>query len=324
MGYRKHIYVVILIGLLSAPLFYIFPSASKVSLYLRALAGTAETAIVGNSVIRAVSKCDNDKRSLAGLLRSGNSSILDMSFGGQSIEYTANMAALAAKNSNVKNIIVGLSMASFRSFDNMPLRDLIFFGLSNPSLLNSTIRKRIDENTSIFTGRVALGQKSFKYKGTRYPSYEGLKYRYFIKEKEAMSCPENDGYDMDFVEAYYHRVYSYDVTKRAIAENVALLASLNSSIDSHSKRLTFVFMPVNHQLIEKISPATVESIKHNSKAVAALLEGQEIKPLDLSYMLPNEDFCDRWCACGHLCYTGRQKVASRIYEYISENNDIGN
>ena len=42
------------------------------------------------------------------------------------------------------------------------------------------------------------------------------------------------------------------------------------------------------------------------------LAADGVTAMDLSASLPNSDFADRWCACGHLLDTGRVAVAQSV------------
>src|SRR6185312_10691997 len=101
----------------SALIVFFFPTPGwdVVKKAARAVGGPAnQVAIIGNSVVLHVSKCDKDQRTIPSMVSdlTGHQT-LDLSAGGQSMTTTLNYASFALRLPNVSSVVLLLSSSEF-------------------------------------------------------------------------------------------------------------------------------------------------------------------------------------------------------------------
>lgn len=276
---------------------------------LSALRTQAPIVVVGNSVIRGRSICDQDLRTIPAMLAEvAGAEVLDLSKGGQTLEQSANLAAVALRNPRVARVVVALSPFAFADHGGLGLQEALMFRTVNPALEAAPLAPRIVQGT-LLSGAPPVSRQAFHYKGVDYPDYEGVKRTFFGAEKQAMRCPESDGANARFVEAFH--AFNY-VQLPVDAAAVSLLASLNALAAPQRSRLSFTMLPVDYELMARFDPDLAAAARSRTAALLARLRAQGIDVLDLSAAAPNEAFADRWCACGHLNAAGRLRVAQGL------------
>ena len=274
----------------------------------RALTTTRPVVLVGNSVIDHVSKCDGDRRTIPDLLAADlGRPVVDFSYGGQGLAEAAVFSWAALRNPRVDHVIVPVTLFELADRPHLPFPRTAFFRLIDPGLeLESPrewIRMSLSDEPAVPRG------ESFSYGGRRYPDANGLGPTYEQVEKDHMPCPEHDGFDRTFVEAYYHHSYLGAPVRQ---EQLSLLAKLDREAKRRGKALTIVLLPIDYELIESLSKTMQAAVRQLSAEALAQARGHGVAMVDLTPLLPNEDFADRYCGCGHLLDSGRHRLARSI------------
>jgi hypothetical protein len=279
----------------------------------RAFFGRSSLAISGSSLVNATSNCDRDSRNLAVMLgHNYGAPALDLSYGMQTLNESVNFAAMAIRNPHVQQIVVALPLTSFGGWDENDLHEYLFFRAVNPALPAETLVERMRAG-AFQGGHIDPVLREFQYRGTRYPDYNGLKALYFARAKAAMGCPESDGGNVAFLEAYYDHQY---VGLKLREENFGLIASLSQSARRSGKEVYVVMMPLDYELMKRLNPSIVDGARSQVAYVTGRLRLLDVDVVDISDTLSNSDFADRWCGCGHLQETGRSKVAAMIADAL--------
>jgi hypothetical protein len=138
-----------------------------------------------------------------------------------------------------------------------------------------------------------------------YPDYDHIKDR-FEAEKRRMQCPENDGLDQNFNRALYAFQYSMLPIRTEILD---LIAAFARQARERGVDVIWPISPIDYDLVEHIDPAVARAIKAHVLQLKAAFASRDVRVLDLTELLDNRHFADRWCACGHLQLSGRQRVA---------------
>jgi hypothetical protein len=275
---------------------------------LRALFTKAELVVVGNSIIDHVSRCDVDRRSIAEEVSVATGrTVSDISYGGQSIEESANVAAVALRNPDVGAIVVGIAPGALQAWGELPVQDQLFYRLVNRPLVAAPPWSKLG------AGVISEYQKPFAYKGVQYPDYAGIKKIFYEAESKAMGCPETDGRDRTFVEAnYFHNYLTYPVRD----DNVVLLGSLSRYASRRDKDVVVIILPVDYQALGGFDRAWPDELRQGTRGAVSALRTAGVAVVDLSEAASNDMFADRWCACGHLLETGRAVVADAVADAV--------
>jgi hypothetical protein len=278
----------------------------------------ASVAISGPSFIEDVSRCDADRRDLVQMLAANRGgSVSDLSYGGQTLNESINYAALAVKNPRLKKVVVALSITGFSGWDDQNLNQFMFFRMLNHTLPHESMVQRI-RTGALENGHRDPWLESFEYNGRAYPDYNGIKATYFQEEHKSGTCPEQDGVNRDFIEAYYYQNYANLAPRQ---ENFDVVSTLSASARSRGKTIYLVLMPIDFELMEQFNPLIAERAHVTIAFASKQLRLRGVNVLDLTAALPNSSFSDRWCACGHLMDQGRWKVAGLIAQAISDEPD---
>jgi hypothetical protein len=270
----------------------------------RGPAPKAKIAAVGNSVVRHVSKCEQDKRSIAEITSDALAQpILDLSYGGQTFLEMINYAAIALKSPQFENVIVFLSLSSLKASNDADLQTLMFFRAAVGPFAANDIPTRLERQWN----RRDDGGDPFTYKGTHYPAYEEIKRTFFAFEKASMPCPEQMGQNRAFIEAYYWNAL---VRLPLLESNISDLKALQQDAEAHGKRVIVVVLPDNLEDIESLDGALAREARSTANASIALMEKAGVH-FSRTPEINASQFADRWCACGHLGEQGRQIVATQ-------------
>jgi hypothetical protein len=295
---------------LAAVVGYFCPFGNKTDLTvgLRAIRTDASIAVVGNSVVDHSSKCDRVSASIPELLSVySGMRVVDLSSSGQLLEESSAYAGIVLRNSGVTTIVVLLSYASLAdnwapSLQRASFLDVLSVG--KPFPLDAVVR-----GAGGIRGRVLRAHEAFEYNGTKYPDYEGIKARYLETERAAMPCPENNGINRSFIEAYYYHLYHQAAPDD---HNLAALVNLSTEARDHGKRVLIAIMPIDYELIDSLDLNKSLQLRQRVWQVVKTLRESGLEVIDSSATLPNDRFADRWCACGHLLLAGRSSVAQML------------
>jgi len=283
-------------------------------LLAKALTTSATVSIAGNSVLGHVSKCDQDTRSIPRMLADDiHQPVLDLSFGGQSIDEEATLAMAALRNPRIETVVFPISIFELVEWDTEPVRIYALSRLIGPKLHAASLAERA-ASPGRFSGASHHSEAAFDYNGQHYPDYDHAKTMFFDQEKALMPCPENDGADARLITASYHHGYlEYPILR----DDMALISSLGKEATRLGKSMWFVVLPIDYQLLEKLDGPSATLLRGRATALVAALGADGLNVIDLSASVPNGDFADRWCACGHLLAPGRADVAGRIAQSLS-------
>jgi len=284
-------------------------------LLAEALTRGNKISITGNSVLSHTSRCDQDSRSLVSILANDlRQPVLDLSFNGQSLSEAANFAAVSLKNPHIQTVIFPVSLFEFVDWDTDPIRTYALFRLLNPDLDAASLAERA-QSPGRFSGQESGLHAAFDYDGIHYPDYDGIKQHYMSYERDMMRCPENDGANLKFTAAsYHHLLMQFPILDKPLS----LVSSLGKDAAQRRKSLVVVILPIDFELFAKLGVPGLEALHAKVDHVVQTLGTDGLNVIDLSASLHNNDFADRWCACGHLLETGRQLTAERIVQRIPD------
>jgi hypothetical protein len=293
---------------------FLFPvgNATDQSRAVSALTRSSSVVMVGNSVIDHSSKCDANSLSIATLVSQQLATpVTDLSSSGQLFDESLAYAGIALRNRRVSTIIMPLSFFSFMDDGAPSLQRAVFFNLLSASPTGFSV----SPSFSGLLGHDLTVHAPFRYAGRDYPGYEGIKTQYFQRERSAMSCPEDDGKDRGFLRAYYNRVYA---SLPVLAKNMDAVEGFSKAARARGVQAWVVLLPIDYDLISELSPADAARIRRNVAKLISDLGSRGVNIMNATDVVPNDEFADRWCACGHMQYSGRLKTAEVIAKAISE------
>jgi hypothetical protein len=293
---------------LVAFLVFIFPFGSAVdwSAWLKAMRAGNAIVIVGNSVIDHSSTCDSDRASIAELLaRVSGSRVVDLSSSGQLLGESVVYAGIALKRSGVSEVIVPISYFSLADDWQPSFQRGIYLNLIGGGLYSIPVVDALIKHGNI-TGRALKAHEPFEYRGSKYPDYDRVKSAYMQTEKDVMGCPETNGRNSAFIEAYYHHAY---LESGAREQNLQSLINLSFDAARRHKTLRLVLLPIDFEIVDGFSSVMGQELRRRVHESVLALRARGVSIEDLSGLLQNEAFADRWCACGHLLLQGRESVA---------------
>ena len=313
MGLKKYI----ISFFLMAALVFVFPMPTvfinvfSKSTALKILKSDDSVIMFGSSTVDTVSKCNSDKRTIPEMITDKTGGrILDASYGGAVLEWNVNLAAAAAKKTNIQTEIFSFGMKDLIDHDNLSFHDYLLLRLINPAL-------DVDGPVTYFGGLPTMQPappkefNPFTYLGVSYGGLAEFNASVFPKERDAETCPEKDGQDLNRVAAiYFHEMIEYPPN----LENVRLLASLNHYVESLHKTVIFVMLPTNFEILGRFNPSWPDILRSRRDTFIARMKDNGVSVLDLSEGLPNQAFLGRWCGCSHLTAVGRDHVARGIAE----------
>lgn len=304
----------IVLFVVAAVLAFVAPGREIVPLAKSRLNG-AHVMVLGNSAITHRSKCDSDQRTIPAMMADESGfTVTDLSTPGQLIDQSVNIAGAGLSNPNLRRIVLTFSLFDLADYDTTPLQEALLHRTWNRQLTQSNLLERVTAQGSampLLVGRTPGSRAAFEYKSEHYPEYEGIKRNYFVREKAAMKCPEHDGYDPKFVEAFH----AFQYTRLPMhSQLVTLIGRLEREARRSGVKLDVALLPINVELMARMEPALVADLKVRVARVSRALEQQGVTLTDLSAIASNDEFADRWCACGHLLSAGRLKVARQLLE----------
>lgn len=253
--------------------------------------------IYGNSVLKTKSKCDSSADTVADLINK-NTDILpsDLSRGGMRLgNMLVSAQALATLSSKGSIFLFPISLET---------------GSFNVSLDTNHVTSFLKKNNKLFDTEPIVDLNSVTtYKGIHYGNYSNFSQEFFNYEKAKMSCPENIGSNLNFVEYMYYRNFIQRDTSDLLQFDE--IRQQLKSIVSKGQTVILVLMPINYDDIRALHGDL--SVNLIDQRVANIKEQlKEFAPIDLSKSVSDTGFSDRWCACGHLNQAGRKVVSARI------------
>lgn len=300
----------LLIAAAAAVVVYLCPFGNKTDLALgeRAMTTADAVVIVGNSVVDHVSQCDavaSPIPSLVGELAGAR--VADLSASGQLLEESIAYAGIALRNRSVKTVVMLVAYYSLADEWEPTMQRAAFLDVW--SGISPFALDEVFERSGGFNGEELRFHDAFVYRGERYPDYSELKAAYFERELAAETCPEGNGVDSGFIDAYYHHAY---LGAPINEQNVLAIGRLAARAGRDGKQVVVVLMPIDYQLMGTLDPAMVGAIESRVHSAVADIARLGVRVVDLSQLLPNQSFADRWCACGHLLQSGRETVTKAI------------
>ena len=265
----------------------------------------ATTVLLGNSVSRTFSRCDEDTASIGDMMAAAGAPVIELARGGLKLDKMMKYGRLAALVREVDTVVLPIQV--YDGFLQLAEGD------ARPS-----IGRLIYQERSHFEAAAPTGDES--YRGVRYGNLGEISATYFPVESAAMTCPENAGRNSDFVTYMYWRNYL------RLAEPLAGLDALvayRRELDARSTELLAVFMPQNLALMEKLhGPEAVARLRGQVAQAMQALRAGGVRVLDLTVAVAQEGFIDQWCACGHLGEGGRRKVAGTVARFLEDRSPV--
>ncbi len=307
-------FFLLLLGVALVAVFFPVGNGIDLSKTIAALSTHDGVVMLGNSAIDHSSKCDADSRSLAALTGAAiGKPVADFSNSAQLLDETLSYAGILLRNRNVHTIVLPLAYFSFTDDWHPSFQRAAFlnFMSATPGRFSATG----DLLASGIVGTDLTVHRSFTYAGRDYPDYDGIKVRYFQPAKDVMGCPETDGVDRRFLEAYYSHVYA---DTPVLEKNIWAVSEFAHAAARQGRAVKVVLLPVDLELIASLSPGAATRTRRGIEKLVAALRSQGVDVLDLSPSLPNIAFADRWCACGHMQQDGRIRVAGAIAQFMAD------
>lgn len=300
----------LVVAAVAAVVVYLCPFGNKTDFSLggRAMTTPAAVVIVGNSVVDHVSQCDTVASSIPSLVGElAGVRVADLSASGQLLKESIVYAGIALRNRSVKTVVMLVAYYSLADEWEPTMQRAAFLDVW--SGISPFALDEVFERSGGFNGEALRFHAAFVYRGKKYPDYSELKAAYFERELAAETCPEGNGIDSGFVAAYYHHSYlGAPISER----NVLAIGRLAAAARRDGKQVVVVMMPIDYQLMGTFDPAMVGPIKSGVHSAVADIAGLGVGVVNLSQLLPNQSFSDRWCACGHLVQSGRETVTRAI------------
>jgi hypothetical protein len=307
IGSRSFCAIMLVLGLL---LFALpMPEVKNVKLLGRAMKAPDEIALVGPSVIDTVSRCDKDSRTIPDLVAADtHMRVSDLSDPGQPISDEINLAAVAARNHAVTDVVLPIAPAAIDEWTTPSYRKLLTYKMISPrfAVFHAASLADFWSGLSLSPQRA---QRAFSFDGRAYPDYRVVSATEFATEKKFTSCPELTTHDPAFTKSYYWWMY---VAGRPNPALYQLVGDLGSYLEHQGHRLHVVLLPLNRDLLRSLSPAWASAAIARQREVAAALTARHVHVVDLSTALASDQFITPWCACTHLSDQGRGVVAQAI------------
>ena len=261
----------------------------------------AATILLGNSVSRTFSRCDADTASIGDMMAAAGAPVVELARGGLKLDKMMKYGRLATRVRDVDTVVLPIQV--YDGFLQLAEAD------SPPSIMRLMSAER-----SHFEAATPSGDET--YRGVRYGNLGEISATYFPVEAAAMTCPENEGRNRDFVAYMYWR--NYLRTEHPVG-GLAELAAYRGELEARSVNLLAVFMPQNLALMKKLHGETaVAQLREQVALAMQALRSDGARVLDLTDAVGQEHFIDQWCACGHLGEHGRRKVAQTVARLLRD------
>lgn len=300
-------FLAILFGIAFVVFFMPFGNWRDFKIMVTASAAKAPVFMSGTSVIKHFSPCDSDTRSISAITgEHAGIAVTDLSYGGQTLLEQVAYLGAALQNKHSRVLVASASLADTQGAPLPSLRRRLLFSLVSPVEVWNAGPSGAGVADLILGADVPL---AFDYAGEHFPTYEYIKQKYFSIEYAGRRCPEHDGVNRKFVEAIYFGTY---VNGNIDESRLQLIKQLAKEAASHGRSFLFVLQPIDFELIEGLRTEWGSSVRRKRDKILQELASAHVRVLDLTEVLTNADFADRWCACGHLQESGRRKVASAL------------
>jgi hypothetical protein len=269
-----------------------------VSAAAKALRQRARVVHFGNSVNRAFSRCDSDRRSLTALFSAlAERDIVDISRGGLRLSKFIDMAFVLQWVRRSEVVVIPLQgWDLYRTASQSRVASIKRY-LRSPMALSTLLASHPPPVSPV------------EYEGRYYGDYDQLRRTYFEVEKRNAQCPEVAGYNKEFVRFMYWRSYGQPLS---VAEGLAELVAMSREFEEHGTRVLIYVPPVDVALMRRLDAEVYRVWKAKMTDGLSALSNAGIRVLDLSELLPESDFADPWCACGHMSIKGRYLVAQEL------------
>lgn len=266
----------------------------------------AEVAVVGNSVVTHVSKCDVDRRGIPAMLQDTlESEVVDLSYGGQPLAESINYAAVALQQDRISTVVLYLGQGSLANPDPNDWQTTAFLGLVAGPLRVNDLWARLSRGTGIAPGP-ATARLPFRYKGIAYPAYDRIQMTWFADEKARQGCPETLGRDLRFIEANFWTNLVRPEPFWPLLEDVG---DLQRRAVARGKRLVVIFLPNDMTGLRALDAGLAAEVDARRAEIVRRAAALGVSMTEIGPFGP-EQFADRWCACGHLSQSGRLAVTA--------------
>lgn len=272
----------------------------------------AELAVVGNSVVTHVSKCDADRRDIPTMLQDAlESEVVDLSYGGEPLAESINYAAIALQQPRISTAVLYLGQGSLANPDPNDLQTTAFFGLvAGPRRVND-LSGRLSRGAGIMPG-AATARLPFRYKGVDYPGYDQIQMTWFADEKARQGCPETLGHDRRFIEANF---WTNLVRPEPFWPLLEDIGDLQRQAAARGKRLVVIFLPNDMFGLRTLDAGLAAQVEARRAAIVQRAARLGVAMTVVGPFGPDR-FADRWCACGHLSQAGRVAVAEATRDVL--------
>lgn len=293
-----------------ATIVVIFPFSVKVhsfegrdfELLVRSYGSDGKILLFGNSVNRAISKCDRDTRTIADLVtKNTDISVSNLSRGGLTLGEMMYLAELAVEGgAQPSTIVFPVSPESGFFSTSKSARGFGAFARANLPWL----------------GRVEVNSLPVAYNGLRYGTYSEFSGTYFVREKRSSGCPEERAADVEFVRFMYWRNFLQSVDA---LDGIEEFVSHARRLEKRGIRVVVWFTPVNMGDLRILHGTdAVNTVYTRIAAVRAELQARGYSYIDTSNLVAASGFADRWCACGHLSEQGRNAAARELIKRLHQ------
>ncbi len=269
-------------------------------------AGDAELAVVGNSVVTHVSKCDVDRRGIPAILQDTlESKVVDLSYGGEPLAESISYASIALQQAGISTVVLYLGQGSLANPDPNDVQTTAFLRLvAGPRRVND-LWARFSRGTGILPGP-ATARLPFQYKGIDYPAYDQIQMTWFADEKARQGCPETLGQDLRFIEANF---WTNLVRPEPFWPLLEDIGDLQRQAAARGKRLVVIFLPNDMAGLRELDAGLAAEVDARRAEIVRRAAALGVVMTEIGPFGP-EQFADRWCACGHLSESGRLAVTA--------------
>lgn len=254
--------------------------------------------LLGNSVSRTASRCDDDRRSIGDLVAAANVPVTELALGGLTLDRMRDYlrVASAVRDVEVAFLPVQLSHGFFRTL--------------SPQRQPRVWRTLANE------WKTAAPPESDppSYEGVSYGSYADIAANNFPVERNTTACPEPFGVNRSFVKYMYWRNYR---PRPEPMKGFDEFVHFSAEMKARGLRVVPVLMPLNADLMTELNGAEfVATARAEARRMSEALAAQNIEHVDLTTVVAGVDFADPWCACGHLTHNGRAEVARKLVDFL--------
>ncbi|WFU38845.1 hypothetical protein QA640_31220 [Bradyrhizobium sp. CB82] len=286
-----------------------FPSRTQLKRIAAIKTTSASIVIVGPSTIDYVSKCDIDHRTIPSMLSEFSGlQVLDLSFGGQPLSDSINLAAVSSRSSSITDVFLPLAYPQIDDWTTPTYRELLIYKAVVPTFRVFAASGPEDLWNGLI-GEPRRLEQSFRFEGKSYPDYRVLAAGEFLREKRLATCPELETHDPAFTRGYFWWTHVAKTVNGALYD---LVADLRAELLARGKRLHVVLLPINLGLIGRFEESWVVVLKDKQRHLVAEMYRRGIEIIDLSNGFASDEFSTQWCACIHLNDKGRLHLAREM------------